>query len=448
MPCDLKCRALTSRAVSTAAATATCEVRGAEAQPPSPHMPRFPLPALAPRRPRRLPALRSPLEAPASLPGAANSAAAVVAAAAEAASLEPLLPDTLRASGASTGVASRPGGWNSRASALNLLLCTVGGSIVHRSSLASAGDASLAMAAHDGDGTAEAVLAQEFEGVGVAVEEVEGLPLEPPPPRRKICRRSSLPPSHSASIDAASSATALTRTIMSPACSTFSAAPLLPHWRFQASTALPALTPSMRREVAASGPQDGWEVTRPNSAPSATRSVKPKMKASASSSELPSPTPCEDSCVPRGDVEGWLPPAARGGEPKPNASTSRSRSGECLVATGAGSHSTGEGVLGTSSRPGGQSMETSQPGHAGMDGQNEEAWKSCQGDSGAAGAAPPQAAAAAAVAASVRSASVRSPNWADTLATACFSESFSVCNDSCDLRKVATACSKARRSRS
>mmetsp|Transcript_37705 Transcript_37705/g.111947 ORF Transcript_37705/g.111947 Transcript_37705/m.111947 type:complete len:268 (+) Transcript_37705:79-882(+) len=62
---------------------------------------------------------------------------------------------------------------------------------------------------------------------------------------RQTCRRSMRLDPHSRSMAWESSPTSLTRTMRSPGTSTFSAAPLLPHCRFQASEAPPGSTLSM-----------------------------------------------------------------------------------------------------------------------------------------------------------------------------------------------------------
>mmetsp|Transcript_84069 Transcript_84069/g.187676 ORF Transcript_84069/g.187676 Transcript_84069/m.187676 type:complete len:263 (+) Transcript_84069:163-951(+) len=98
-------------------------------------------------------------------------------------------------------------------------------------------------------------------------------------PTRTICKRNKRRLLHAKSIACGSPETSLTLVILSPGSSTFSAAPLLPHWRFQASAAPPGSTPSMRRSRA----RPLWEVVRPSSVLSAKRRVKPKTKASTSS---------------------------------------------------------------------------------------------------------------------------------------------------------------------
>mmetsp|Transcript_87054 Transcript_87054/g.251423 ORF Transcript_87054/g.251423 Transcript_87054/m.251423 type:complete len:224 (-) Transcript_87054:853-1524(-) len=148
--------------------------------------------------------------------------------------------------------------------------------------------------------------------------------------KRTICKRSKRLDSHSRSIAWASSPTSLTRTILSPGRSTFSGAPLLPHWRFQASTALPVRTSSMTRPKLG---LDGMLAEMPNSPPSATRKVRQNTYMSASSSASSSTRARVGPDAPSGGVDERLPPTdwrdiPMAQSPKPNASASENGAAE------------------------------------------------------------------------------------------------------------------------
>mmetsp|Transcript_108189 Transcript_108189/g.187891 ORF Transcript_108189/g.187891 Transcript_108189/m.187891 type:complete len:252 (+) Transcript_108189:161-916(+) len=99
--------------------------------------------------------------------------------------------------------------------------------------------------------------------------------------QRTTIKRSKCCVSHSLRISCVSPPTPFTLTSLSPGINTFSAAPLLLHWRFQASAAPPGATPTMQRQPSFPG-----ESSNPKWLPSAFRSMMLNMKPPADGGAL------------------------------------------------------------------------------------------------------------------------------------------------------------------